>query len=144
MKKKKKLTTHIGDTGEYYVSFKLSQLGWDVARTNRGTKGVDLIAFNPESGRTVQIQVKATSGRSAVFPKRGGTKKDILADYWVIVTDVFTDNPTSYILKSDEVKKYSLPYEVLSGKTKGDKGIELRPGSYNKNSLFINNWTRIK
>lgn len=55
-----------GNVGLYYCCYKLSLLGWNVMPTARNARGVDIIAYNAEASRTISVQVKALSKRSAV------------------------------------------------------------------------------
>jgi hypothetical protein len=36
----------VGNIGLYYVSYRLSQLGWNVMPTARNAKGIDLVAYD--------------------------------------------------------------------------------------------------
>ena len=62
----------VGDIGEHLVCFELSRLELRAVRTTAGAKGLDVIAYNPNTYRTATIQVKATTGvtyPSAYFPR---------------------------------------------------------------------------
>ena len=49
----------VGDIGEHLVCFELSRLELRAVRTKAGAKGVDIIAYDPNTYRTATVQVKA-------------------------------------------------------------------------------------
>jgi hypothetical protein len=51
-----------GVTGEHYVAAELSRRGFLVTLTRGNAPGVDLLAYDPESRRTVACQVKTADG----------------------------------------------------------------------------------
>ena len=56
----------VGNIGLYYVSYRLSQRGWNVMPTARNAKGIDLIAYRLDGPSYVGVQVKSLSKRNAV------------------------------------------------------------------------------
>ena len=48
----------VGAAGVHYVAFQLSSRGYAVGLTAPGVKGVDLLATNVETGKSINIQVK--------------------------------------------------------------------------------------
>jgi hypothetical protein len=52
---------HTAIAGEYAVMAQLALHGLDVNITLRNTKGIDIIASNPDSGKMYRVQVKTTS-----------------------------------------------------------------------------------
>ena len=50
----------VGDIGEHLVCFELSRLELRAVRTKAGAKGVDIIAYDPNTYKTATVQVKAT------------------------------------------------------------------------------------
>ena len=62
----------VGDIGEHLVCYELSRLELRAVRTTAGAKGLDIIAYSPNTYRTTTIQVKAGAGNaypSAYFPR---------------------------------------------------------------------------
>jgi hypothetical protein len=57
----------VGVAGEYFAAAELSRRGYIASITLRNTKGVDIIATNEAASKTINIQVKTSSGSS-----RGG------------------------------------------------------------------------
>jgi hypothetical protein len=47
-----------GAAGEYYIAFRLSALGYAIGLTTRGTRAADLLASNPETGKSIIVQTK--------------------------------------------------------------------------------------
>ena len=69
MAKDKALT---GAAGAYYVAFQLSAQGYAVGLTTYGTRSIDLIVANPETGESVTIQTKTMFEDAFVQSKRWG------------------------------------------------------------------------
>ena len=57
---------NLGNAGEFYVLAQLAQRGFVAGKTDDGQTLIDVIATEPETLRTVNIQVKATSSASKV------------------------------------------------------------------------------
>ena len=51
----------IGNAGEFYVLAQLAQRGYIAGRTDDGQTLIDVNATDPETLRTVNIQVKSTA-----------------------------------------------------------------------------------
>jgi hypothetical protein len=56
-------STLVGVAGEYYVAAELSLRGYLATITLRNSRGIDIIASNPNGTRSVSIQVKTSSGK---------------------------------------------------------------------------------
>ena len=76
----KKNTLQIGRAGELLVQYRLLRLGVESAPMTTDS-GVDLVAFNPATGRAHTIQVKSNER-----PKPGGGKGKAALDWWVPVS----------------------------------------------------------
>ena len=85
----------VGNIGLYYVCYLLSRQGWNVMPTSRNAIGVDLLAYSQDGRRKVSIQGKSLSKRN---PVRAGDKRKWIADYLVVVRDVFTDKPKIFVI----------------------------------------------
>jgi len=55
MNKDKALT---GAAGAYYVAFRLTAMGCAVGLTAYGTRSIDLVVANPDTGKSITIQTK--------------------------------------------------------------------------------------
>ncbi|MCL8009563.1 hypothetical protein M8845_19240 [Gelidibacter japonicus] len=61
---KKNLNKHlIGLTGEYFVAGMMSLKGWVASLTLKNYPSVDIFGLNPETDKTVNIQVKSTKDK---------------------------------------------------------------------------------
>lgn len=118
-----------GNVGLYYVSYKLSRMGWNVMTTSRNAKGVDIMAYNEDVKIIHKIQVKSYTERQAIS---FGNKVEIFSDFYVIVTYVYK-KPVVYLLKGSEV-------EPLIRKQKEQNWLEIE--DYEKNE-FLENWEKI-
>ena len=47
-----------GAAGEHYIAFRLSALGYAIGLTTRGTRAVDLLATNLQTGKSITVQIK--------------------------------------------------------------------------------------
>ena len=77
-----------GALGEAYVAFNLSLLGLRVAQTPRGAESVDLVAINPDTGKSATIQVKSSTKGNGITIGKVDRKKpheEIRADFIVVV-----------------------------------------------------------
>ncbi|MCY3745105.1 MAG: hypothetical protein OXH05_02645 [Acidobacteria bacterium] len=123
----------VGNTGLYWVCFKLSELNWNVLPTSRNTRGIDIICFRKDGRDTRSIQVKSLSRKSPV--PLGLDLAKIVGDLWVVVT-LDTETPRTYILTPQEVKDRAVR----------DKGVNkaywLQPPSYDVVE-FKERWDRI-
>jgi len=60
--------TLMGAAGEYYVAFRLAAEGYAVGLTAYGTRAIDLVVANPDTGKSITIQTK--TGWDAFVPSR--------------------------------------------------------------------------
>ena len=98
------LRRHVdGNVGLYFAAYRLSKLGWNVMPTSRNARGVDLLAYDMSARRYRGIQVKTLSKRDNV--RLGGSRDELMGDWWIIVTKVATDNPQCFIMRPSEVRK---------------------------------------
>lgn len=88
----------------YHVCYKLSELDWNVMPTARNAAGVDILCIN-EEGKMISIQTKGVRGRDIATAGPGSPSNRIIADFWIIVTELDSGNPTCYILLPDEIEE---------------------------------------
>ncbi len=90
-----------GNVGLYYISYRLSRMGWNVMPTSRNAKGIDILAYGKDGETFHTIQTKGYTKIAAV----GTFKKEteVIADYYVISTFVY-QLPETYILTREEVR----------------------------------------
>ena len=60
-----------GAAGEYYVAFRLSEEGYAIGLSIHGARAIDIMASNPDSGKSVAIQVKTMRGAFVQSKKYG-------------------------------------------------------------------------
>ena len=51
-----------GAAGAHYVAFRLSTLGYAVGLTTYGTRSIDMVIANPNTGKSITIQTKTMRG----------------------------------------------------------------------------------
>jgi hypothetical protein len=65
--------SHIaGLAGEHFVAYRVAMLGFIPALVRQTVRGVDLLVSNPETGKSVAVQIK--SAASAVHERRGASE----------------------------------------------------------------------
>lgn len=106
--------------------------------TARNARGIDIIAYKDGRTRPIAIQVKTLSKENNV--PLGKSLANIMGDYWIIVNNVATEEPTAFILLPEEVKEMAKPFPAKN--TEGSS-FWLRHGAYNEDR-FRNAWPRIK
>jgi hypothetical protein len=132
---KKKPAQIVGNIGLFYACYKLSMLGWNVMPTSRNARGIDLICFSMDGTRTLSIQIKSLSKKNPV--PLGTDLNKIMADFWIIVNDLNTDNPQSYIMRPKEVKTLA-----HRGEKEGRVSYWLQPKQYT-DQKYHDRWERI-
>ena len=125
----------VGNIGLYYVSYRMSQLGWNVMPTARNAKGIDLIAYSLNGPSYVGLQIKSLSKRSPV--PLGTSLDSIVGDYWVICYNV-VDSPVAFVMKPDEVKRLA-----HRGERSNKISYWLQPNAYDVDE-FRDAWHRIR
>ena len=78
-----------GAIGETYVALNLGLLGLRVAQTPRGAESVDLVAINPDNGKSATIQVKSSATEVSLTigtVNKENPKVEISADFIVVVS----------------------------------------------------------
>ena len=124
-----------GNVGLYYCCYRLSLMGWNVMPTARNARGVDIIAYSRDAQHFHGIQVKALSKRSPV--PLGTSLEKVMGDFWIIVNQATSQQPSAYVLT---------PQEVIDGAHRGEKdgrvSYWLQPPDYEQDS-FREAWSRI-
>jgi hypothetical protein len=125
----------VGNSGLYFVSYRLSRLGWNVMPTARNARGIDLLIYSQDAARKYTIQVKALS-RSNPVPL--GTSLDgLFGDFFVICRNIATESPECFILKPKEVAE-----AAHRGEKDGRISYWLQPKEYAVDN-FREKWERI-
>ncbi|MEM4067094.1 MAG: hypothetical protein QXV17_09580 [Candidatus Micrarchaeaceae archaeon] len=92
----------VGNIGLFWVSYRLSKLGWNVMTTTRNAKGADLAVYNKNGKKRYLIQVKAlTKGHNTV-----NLGKDLkwlgFVDYLIVCMNVDEDEPCMYVFETKD------------------------------------------
>ena len=125
----------VGNIGLYYVSYRLSRLGWNVMPTTRNARGIDLLIYSQNGKRKMSIQVKTLSKANPV--PCGSHLNSFFADYVVICRNVSLENPECFVLTSEEVKRLA-----HRGEKEGRVSYWLQPKQYQE-SAYREAWERI-
>jgi len=132
----KKQTQITGNSGLFYVCYRLSCLGWNVIPTSRNAKGIDIVIYDENAKKYLGIQVKSLSKRAPV--PLGNTLDRVMGDFWIIVNNLETDEPSVFILKPREVIK-------LTHRGEKDERVSywLQPKEYEKEK-YRDAWDRLQ
>lgn len=124
----------VGNAGLYFVSYRLSLLGWNVMPTARNARGIDIVAYDRSGARFKGVQVKALSKRA---PVPLGTSLDkMMGDFWIVVNKIVA-SPEAFILFPEEVR------QLAHCREKDDRiSYWLQPRAYEAPE-FREAWTRI-
>jgi len=125
----------VGNIGLFYVCYRLSRLGWNVMPTTRNARGIDIIAYSPDATHFKGVQVKSLSKVNPV--PLGKALDKFMGDVWIIVNNVVSETPSSFIM---------LPQEVTERAFRGEKDSRvsywLQPRDYIQEQ-FWESWHRI-
>jgi hypothetical protein len=104
-----------GAAGEHYVAFRLYAMGYAVGLTTRGTRNVDMVVANPDTGKSITIDTKTMqkaferSGSDYWWKWRMGVRafeKPIHDDFFYVLVDLKGDpakTPDLFIVPSKEL-----------------------------------------
>ena len=96
-----------GVAGEYFVAAELSRRGYVASLTLRNTRGIDILASNPDATKSVGIQVKANSGNKTHWLLSHKAESDAAENlYYIFVNLNGTDVPGYYVVPRAVVAKY--------------------------------------
>ena len=97
---------NLGNAGEFYVLAQLAQRGYIAGRTDDGQTLIDVIATDPESLNTVNIQVKTRTIDGKISSWLMSEKNEkVFEKLWYVVVEVGDDDvlPNFFIFSSKEV-----------------------------------------
>jgi len=112
----------IGNAGEFYVLAQLAQRGYIAGKTDDGQTLIDVIATDPDTLNTVNIQVKTTrdGGQKWVM----GVKNRVpYKGLWYVFVSIKDNHqlPDFYVFSSDEVaQSVEARYQYWLNKPKKD------------------------
>src|SRR5438132_9120599 len=97
-----------GVAGEYFVAAELSRRGYIASLTLRNTRGIDILASNPDATKSVGIQVKTNQRPTRVWilnKKAEETRGDELAEnlFFIFVSLPEAGLPSYHIVPREGV-----------------------------------------
>jgi len=92
-----------GIAGEYFVAAELTRRGMIATPTGKNKQDVDVLAADPNTGKSVMIQVKEKSTADCAF-KMGARVKEaqISANVWYVFVDLFNAFQC-YVIRAKEM-----------------------------------------
>ena len=94
----------IGNAGEFYVLAQLAQRGYIAGKTDDGQTLIDVIATDPETLKTVNIQVKSTAQFTGYWMTGNKARKSFESLWYVFVSlKSPTEIPEFFVFHSAEV-----------------------------------------
>ncbi len=124
----------VGNSGMFYVCYRLSLLGWNVMPTSRNARGIDILAYSPDAAHFLGLQVKALSKKSPV--PLGATLDRLMGQWWIIVNNLASE-PTTFIMCPEEVRE-----RAHRGEKEGRITYWLQPRDYDREQ-FREAWGRL-
>lgn len=123
MTKDKALT---GAAGEYYVAFRLAAEGCAVGLTAHGTRAIDIVVANPNTGSSITIQSKTMrnalgrSGTESWWKWRVGTSRRLSHENFfyafVNLRDDPSETPDVFIVPSGQLESLLEEYKDKEGR----------------------------
>jgi hypothetical protein len=97
-----------GVSGEYFVAAELSKRGFIASITLRNTKGIDILATNPETEKTLNVQVKTHQGKSRSWILNKKAENNYASNLFYVFVSLkgLMDRPDYYIAPSKTVATY--------------------------------------
>ena len=96
---------NIGNAGEFAVLSQLAHRGYIAAKTDDGQTLIDVIATNPETLRSINIQVKTTKHESADYWMMSAKNEEVFESLWYVLVALGEPDarPVFHIFHSSEV-----------------------------------------
>ena len=99
----------VGNAGLFYVCYKLSVLGWNAMPTSRNARGVDVMCYSLDGKKKCLIQVKSCTELEDT--SLGSDLQNLMADFWIVVTNALETQPTCYVFAPYEVTDLARHYQ---------------------------------
>ena len=136
-----------GAAGEYYIAYRLAALGYVIGLTPRGTRTVDLLASNPETGKSIIVQTKTM--RNAFVERKSGSywkwristpqqPQEILYYMFVDLKDDESKLPDVFIIPSLQLKA------LINAVYPNYSGIAIYEREREKKKTYLNRWDIIQ
>ena len=144
---------NLGNAGEFYVLAQLAQRGYIAGKTDDGQTLIDVIATEPETLTTVNIQVKATGNYDKV-PSWIMSKKneDVFESLWYVLVEIGDEKiiPNFFIFHSSEIgpwlknnHSYWLGIPKRDGSPRKDTNMRRFAPTYDELQLHKDNWSQM-
>src|SRR5712692_5203828 len=85
-----------GMAGEYFVAAELSRRGYVASITLRNTRGIDILASDPDAKRSVGIQVKTTQASAKKWVLNKKAEQDIAENLFYVFVNLNHGKPPEY------------------------------------------------
>ena len=129
-------------SGEYGVCSELSKRGINSSITYGNHKAADILVVNPNTRKTLSIEVKTTKSNRIVtgFFQKYPTPETNYPDFWVIVYINKENFSSYYILSHNEMAQVQMERNSMStwGPVKGVDNVLL-----DSIRIFENDWIKI-
>lgn len=135
-----------GVAGEYFVAAELSRRGYIASITLRNTQGIDILASNGESTRTVGIQVKTNQGSCQEWMLNSKIENDVPSSdlFFVFVNLNVLTKPSYHIVPRKKVSQYAKKSHAEWLSTPGKSGKPHKDTSVRKfrdpDNLYLDRW----
>ena len=105
---------NVGNVGLFYVCYRLSRLGWNVAPTTANGRNIDLLVCSQDAAHACSVQVKSMS---RIGPVPLGLKlNDVHGNFVVICRRLARNVPECFVLTPEDVERLAETVE-RNGKT---------------------------
>src|SRR5262245_23021187 len=125
----------VGNIGLFYVCYRLSRMGWNVMRTARNAKGIDVLIYRQDASSNTTIRVKALSNGSPC--PLSNNLDHLFADVLLVCRHVIREIPECFVLTPVEIRKLA-----HRGEKNGKVSFWLQPRDYATDD-FREKWERI-
>jgi len=109
--------------GEYFVAAELSRRGYVASITLRNTRGIDILASDPDAKRSVGIQVKTTQASAKKWVLNKKAEQDIAENLFYVFVNLNHGKPPEYhVVPRQDVTKLVRETHAAWLKTPGRGG----------------------
>jgi len=142
--------TLVGVAGEYLVAGELSLRGYIASITLRNSRGIDIIASNPDGTKSISIQVKTNSSGNSrwLLNKKCEDFYSKSHVYVFVALKDLGERPDFYIVPSKVVAEYAKHRHMNWLSRKKRDGTERKDSSMraflDDNKVYLEKWDEIK
>ena len=127
-------STLVGVAGEYLVAGELTLRGLLASITLRNSRGIDIIASNPDGSNSITIQVKTNSGGAAIWMLNKKSESFYSDNHYYIMVALneIGKRPKFYVVPSQAVAEFVSTRHVNWLKGRKRDGSERKDTSMRK------------